>query len=40
MIIRLEYFYDSLNIIMILAPDCEFFSAKVSDFSLTFKELN
>ena len=40
MIIRLKYFHDSLNIVVILAPDYEFFSAKCVQFPLTFTELN
>ena len=38
MIIPFKYFYDSLNIAVILAPGCEFFSAKCDEFSLTFTE--
>ena len=30
-----EYFHDSLNIVVVLTPDCEFFSANCP---LTFKE--
>ena len=39
MIIRLKHFDDSLNIIVILAPGGEFFTAKQAQFSLnkTFK---
>ena len=40
MIIRFKYFRDSLNIVLILAPACEFFSAKSDQFPLTFTELN
>ena len=39
-IIRLEYFHDSLNIAANLASGLEFFSAKCAQFSLTFTELN
>ena len=35
MIIRLKYFLDRLNIIVILAPCCEFFAAKCTQFHLT-----
>ena len=38
MIIRLEHFRDSLNIVMILAPGHEFISAKGAQFPLTFME--
>ena len=38
MIIQLIYFYDSLNIVVILAPGREFFSAKCAQFPLTFTE--
>ena len=38
MLIRLKYFHDSLNIVVILAPGCEFFSAKCVEFPLTFTE--
>ena len=38
MIIQLKYFHDSLNIVVILAPDREFFSAKCVRFPLTFME--
>ena len=40
MIVRLKYFYDSLNIVVILAPDCECFSTKCVQFPLTFTEWN
>ena len=40
MIIRLKYFHDSLNIVVILDPGPEFFSAKCAQFLLTFTELN
>ena len=38
MIIRLKYFHDSLNIVVILAPGREFFSPKSAQFLLTFTE--
>ena len=38
MITQLKYFHDSLNIVVTLAPGREIFSAKCSQFSLTFKE--
>ena len=41
MIIRLKYFHDSLNIVVILARElagCEVFSAKCAEFLLTFTE--
>ena len=38
MIIRLKYFHDSLNIVVILAPGREFSSAKGAQFSLVFTE--
>ena len=38
MIIRLKYFHDSENIVVILAPGREFFSAKFIQFTLTFTE--
>ena len=37
-IIRLKYFHYSLVIVVILAPDREFFSAKCAQFPLTFTE--
>ena len=40
MIIPLKYFHDNLNIVVILAPGCEFFTAKCIQFPLTFTELN
>ena len=36
MIIRLNYFHDSLNILVILAPGRESFSTKSAKFLLTF----
>ena len=38
MIIQLKHFYDSLNIIVTLAPGREFFFAKCEQFLLTFTE--
>ena len=38
MIKRLKYFHDSLNIVVILGPDCELFSTKCAQFHLTFTE--
>ena len=38
MIIRLKYFHDSLNIVVILAPGREFCSVKCVQFPLTFIE--
>ena len=38
MIRRFKHFLDSLNIALILAPGCEFFSAKFVQFPLTFTE--
>ena len=35
---RLKYFRDSLNIVVILAPALEFFSAKNSQFPLAVTE--
>ena len=35
MMARLKYFHDSLNIIVILTPGSEFFSAKYAQFPLT-----
>ena len=40
MIIQLKYFHDSLNIVEILAPDREFFSAKYVQLPLIFRKLN
>ena len=36
MLIQFEHFHDSLNLVMILAPDCEFFYPKRTQFPLTF----
>ena len=36
MIIRLKYFHAGLHIAVILAPGCEFFSAKCIQFPFTF----
>ena len=38
MIIRLKYFYDRLNIVVILAPGHEFFTGKCAKFPLRFTE--
>ena len=38
MIMRLKYFNNNLNIVVILAPGYEFFSAKCVHFPLTFTE--
>ena len=38
MIIQLKYFHDSQNILVILAPGHEFFSAKYAQFPWTSKE--
>ena len=38
MTIRFKHFYDSLNIVVIPGPGCEFFAAKFTIFSLTFTE--
>ena len=38
MIKRIKYFYDSLNIVVILAPDHEFFYVKCVEFPLTSTE--
>ena len=38
MIIRLKYFRDNLNIVVILAPARGFFSTKYAQFPLTFTE--
>ena len=38
MILRLKYFHDSLNIVLILPPRREFFPAKCVQFPLTFTE--
>ena len=40
MLIRLNYFYDRLNIVVILSPGLPFFSVKSSQFCLTFTEQN
>ena len=37
MIIPSKWFHYSLNIVMVLAPRCEFFSAKCDKFPLTIK---
>ena len=37
---KLKYFNDSLNIVVILAPGRDFFSAKCVQFPLTFTERN
>ena len=36
MITQLKYFYDTRNIVVILAPGHEFFPAKCAQFPLTF----
>ena len=36
MIIRFKHFYDRLNIVLILAPGYELFSAKCAQFPLIF----
>ena len=36
MVISLKYFHGSLNIVVILAPGCKFFSAKCAQLPLTF----
>ena len=38
MIMTLRYFPDSLNIVVILVPVCEFLSTKREQFPLTFTE--
>ena len=38
MIIRLKYFHDNLEIVVILASGCEFFSAKCAQFPVKFTE--
>ena len=38
MITQLKYFYDTQNIVVILAPGHELFSAKCAQFPLTFVE--
>ena len=38
MTIQFKHFYDSLNIVVILGPGCEFSAAKGTIFSLTFTE--
>ena len=40
MIIFFKHFHDSLSIVVILAPGCEFFSAKCAQLQLTFTEGN
>ena len=35
MIIRFEHFHDSLNVVFMLAPGCEFPSAKRNEIKLT-----
>ena len=40
MITHLKYFYDTLNIVVILAPGREFCSTKCAQFPLTFTEGN
>ena len=40
MIVRFKHFFDSLNIVLILVPGCEFFSAKCVPFPLTFTDWN
>ena len=35
---QFKHFHDSLNIVVILAPGCEFLSAKCAQFSVTFTE--
>ena len=40
MIIRFKHFYGSLNIAVILAPGCEFFTAKCNQFLGTFMKGN
>ena len=39
-IIELKYIHDSLNIVVILAPDRELLFAKCAQFPLTFTERN
>ena len=36
----MKYLHDSLNIVTILAPALEFFSAKCDQFPITFAESN
>ena len=38
MIMRFEHFNDSVNIAVILTPGCKFFTAKCTQFFLTFIE--
>ena len=38
MILRLKCLHDNLNIVVILAARCAFFSAKCAQFPLTFRE--
>ena len=40
MIIRIKYLNDSLTTVGILAPGCEFYSAKYIQFSFIFTEWN
>ena len=40
MITRFKHFCDSLNIVVILSPGCEFCSAKCVQFPLTIMEWN
>ena len=40
MMIRLKYFHDNLNIVVILAPGCEFFTARGVQFPVTIMEWN
>ena len=38
MTVLMKHFHDSLNIAVILAPACEFFSTKCAQFSEIFAE--
>ena len=38
MITQFKHFHDGLNFVLILAPDCDFFSAKCVKFPSTFTE--
>ena len=38
MIIQFKYLHESLNIVVVLAPGCEYFSAKCAQFFLAFME--
>ena len=38
MITRFKHFHESLNIALILAPGCKFFSAECAQSPLTFME--